>query len=320
MDIKLFLLNNLKDLVAMFDEMRFRINLPFQDQAAMEMAENSRFFQQLTGECDEKGFMQCLYRGMRLKYSPQTGKGWVKGSLHTFSKGDNNSLFSAQEASLACSELATELGIPAQSLVLHALEIGLNLFSTQVPTQFLDSLLHHKNSQFYTLRPPRGCVRPMEFVATHAEYSIKFYDKAAYARKKRNPVPHDRQLLRFEVQYHCTRQLRKVTGLEQVTLADLANPAVLEAFASELRKHWQLSQRRIQPTYLGLNIRQGLLLHAANNPGVWRGTRARTPKSTHQHHRKIARELYRKAVQKAGPHLFDLLFEQTLDIMITTLR
>lgn len=147
----------------------------------MEMAHNSNFFQQFTGECDAQGYMRCLHRSMRLKYSPETGKGWVKGSLHSFSKGHNNGLFSAQEAAHACKEaahackeLATELGIPAQNVVLHALEIGVNLSSTQVPTQFLDSLLHHKNSRFYTLRPPKGSVCPMEFVATHAEYSVKF--------------------------------------------------------------------------------------------------------------------------------------------------
>jgi hypothetical protein len=304
----------------MFDEMRLRINLPIQDQAAMEMAHNSKFFQQFTGECDAQGYMRCLHRGMRLKYNPETGKGWVKGSLHSFIKGHNNGFLGAQEVFRACGELTTELGIPAQCLVLYSLETGVNLASKQVPTQFLSSLHHHKNSRFYTLRPPRGSVRPMEFLASHAEYGVKFYDKAAYARKKGNPVPPGKQILRFEVQYYCSRQLRKITGLEQVTLADLANSAVFGAFAAELKKHWQLSQRQLQTCYEGLNIHQGLLLNAANDNTIWRGTRARTPKSTHQRYRKQAMQLHRNAAKKMGPHFFDLLFEETLGSMITTIK
>ena len=299
--------------------MHLRFLLPADDATALERMVTSRAFRYATGEVDEYGRIRVRYRGLRIDYWPINNKGRVRGSLHTFALGHNRGRFSADMIAMACATLAAELGLSAHTLQVYKLEIGVNIPTPDSPNAFLDTLLQHKQCKFYPVEPPRNCSRPLLFVATHLDYRVKLYNKGQYDRSKGEMVAAEqRHLLRFEVVFTRGRPLYKLVQRDQLTLADLPDPALLGLFAAHLRTHWCLSKRQEAQDLTGLRIQDALLLHARNEVDLWQQARHTTPSRTLRHHRQRCEQLQEEMRQRLGPHPYEALFHLHLDQLLPT--
>ena len=126
---------------------------------------------------DEYGREQVKWRGMTISLYPAKGLLIVEGALPTFTHSHNLNLLPYPEMMSAGAELAAAVGLPGSRLPLMGLELSIDLDSTTSPQPFLQSLQHHKGSEFTARKPPKGVARPLEYFASHADYSVKAYDK-----------------------------------------------------------------------------------------------------------------------------------------------
>lgn len=122
------------------------------------------------------------YRGLRLDYWPDSRRGRLRGSLHSFAYGHNAGPFPPAAVGLACRELAEAVGVAPELLWVQRLEAGLNLILPTAPGPILEALTHHKGRPFVGVVPPARAPRPLEYVAFHTDYRIKVYDKGTYSR------------------------------------------------------------------------------------------------------------------------------------------
>lgn len=269
--------------------------------------------QQGTVTKQQEDHWQLRYRGLRLDYWPATGRGRIRGSLHTFFHGHNSEDFVAADVPAACQALADAVGLPMQALQVEHLEVGINLPLPSAPTAFLDGLLAHKNSRFYPSEPPPRATRPLLFGAAHHDYRLKAYDKGAYNRLQGqgalNTTPH---LLRFEVVYTRARPLWRLLQCSALTLEVIAQPAAVEQLAQELRQHWYNVEHRFEPDFAGLDVQDMLLLHAATAPALWKAARQTVPARTLTRHRTRSRLLRQQAEQTSPLTAYHQCFERHL--------
>jgi hypothetical protein len=256
-----------------YDNATLHLTLPGNDPGAEQRLANSLAFAESDGQADERGRIGATHRGLRLKYAPVTGFLQVRGSLHTFAHGHNLGTFTAAEARAACAELAGVLDVPPKRLTVH---------------------------------------RPLEYGAHHAAYRLKFYDKGAYSKLQgrhppNNAAPH---LLRYEVVFERQRPMLTVTGLSELTLADLPRPPVMTAFANHLRLHWNVTQRRQHMNYADLSLADAALLHAATDVAFWEAMRATQARSTYTRNKAKATALLR---ERTEPHPYDAVFARELE-------
>ena len=293
----------------MYDNTHLHLVLPDAD-AERRLAE-SEAFAEADSQLDHRGRIRAAYRGLRLEYAPETRFLRVRGSPHTFAHGDNSGTFTAPEVATACRDLAGALDMPAKSLVVRKLEVGVNMPVANSPRAFLESLASHKNAPFTAYRPPAGATRPLEYNAYHAAYRVKVYDKSAQNRLQgRYPpstaAPH---LLRYELVFERMRPMCTITGLRIITLADLPRPSVMAAFAAHLRAHWKLTQRHDPMNYTGLSLFDAALLHAANDVAFWKAMQQGQPRNTYTRNRTKAKALL---LERAEPHPYDATFAREL--------
>ncbi len=228
---------------------------------------SSAAFEQWGGVLDNHG--RAVVRGYRgLSWSLHHGKGYLKisGSVPTFANGHNVQLLSFPDAALATVALAAAVGLPAARLVLTGLELSADLELPTSPRPFLESLMHHRQSMFCAVTPPKGVARPLEYNAPHSNYRVKYYDKGAWAAHQGSPLPPGQHKLRYEVVCTRARPINALLNQAQVTLADLATPGFYLAAAAELRKHWQLTVRRTPPNFTGLKWKDSALLQSGASP------------------------------------------------------
>ncbi|WP_400193143.1 hypothetical protein [Hymenobacter sp. B81] len=300
----------------MYDNLHLDFDLPHPLSQFEEALLNSPAFADCNGVLDKHGRLRAEYRGLRIDYRPGQYRGRVRGSLHTFSQGSNYGVFAAAEVTEACAALAASLRLPPEVLVVRRLEAGVNLAVPTSPKAFLGTLVHHKGQPFWAIKPPRGVTRPLELVALHSAYNLKYYDKGAYAFQQGIPLPMGyRHMLRFEVVFTRARNLQQLTGREEVTLADLPAPDVLVSVAGHLHKQWGLTTRRIPMDYAGLPFNHAALLKAGVGPEWWEEVRPGIPKSTFVRNRAVFRQLLKQAEQRAGPHPYDLLLPEHLEAL-----
>ena len=295
----------------MYDDTSLHLTLPGNDSGAEQRLANSVAFADSDGQPDGRGRIRAAHRGLRLKYDPAIGVLKIRGSLHTFAHGHNMGTFTTAEARPTCAELAAVLDMPPELISVHRLEVGLNLPVADSPRQFLESLSSHKNSPFVALKPPAGATRPLQYGAHHSAYRIKVYDKGAFSRLQgRHPpntaAPH---LLRYEVVFERQRPMLTVTGLSELTLADLPRPPVMAAFANHLSTHWNVTQRRQHMNYADLSLSDAALLHAATDVAFWEIMRATQLRSTYARNKARATALLR---ERTEPHPYDAVFAREL--------
>ncbi|MCR5888016.1 hypothetical protein LRS06_09560 [Hymenobacter sp. J193] len=268
-------------------------------------------FQEALIRRTEMGESQYRYRGLQIDLWWQQGRGRVKGSLHSFAQGHNCGLFTFTEVKAACEQLANDLALPAESLQVYKIEIGVNLRVPSSPGPFLESLLTHKHKRFWPKEPPDDAPGPLLFYAKHADYKIKLYDKAAYHRKV-IPILKNSELLRFEVRFHRIRALLRPLKLALLTLADLADPEVLLHFCNILASHWKLCKRREPKDFTGLTSRQCDLLVAGDDLDLT--DYLRKSKSVGWNAKRLCelKKLQTGSQSRRPPHPFEAVFQQTL--------
>lgn len=288
--------------------------------AEISTALASAAFKQWDGVLDNHG--RAVARGVRgLTWSLHPGKGRLRisGSVPTFANGHNVQLLPFPEAVLATAELAAMVGLPAGRLVVKGLELSADIDLPTSPRPFLESLKHHRQSKFCAVKPPKGIARPMEYVATHANYLIKPYDKGAYLAYQGNPLPPGQHKLRYEVVCTRARPINTLLNKTQVTLADLATPSFYLAAAAELRKHWRLTVRQTPPNFTGLKLKDSSLLHCGASPEYWRGLKeAKTPAITIKRQKAHYKELAAAAQERAGIDIYNQRFPLVLAAALAT--
>lgn len=301
----------------LYDNIHLHFNLP-ESACDSELAlGKSLSFACTTGEPDEKGRIRTEHRGLRIEYWPSKRWGRVRGSLHTFAQGSNVGVFRSEEVASACSDLASSMNLPPEVFMVRRLEAGVNLVVDSSPRPFLESLSHHKKSPFWPLSPPSGHLRPLEYLAVHADYKLKYYDKGAYATRQGTPLPMGcRHLLRYEVVFTRVRNLNQLTGRANLTLADLAAPDVLAAVACYLHQQWQTTIRHHPPDYSGLSLNDAFMLRSGAELALWEAVRPYTSKSTYKRRKARYRQLQKQAAERAGPHPYDLLLPEQLQVLI----
>ena len=95
-------------------------------------------------------------------------------------------------------------------------------------------------------------------------------------------------------------------------LQDLTKPDILRAFATELQKHWYLTQRRLPMDYSGLSLSDAALLHAANDIDFWEAMRKTQPRATYKRNRSRASQLLHKLKQCGSENPYNVLFDKLL--------
>ena len=305
----------------MYDNLHLRFELPPHAGAEQALG-NSLAFERATHEHDDDGRLRIRanYKNLRITYWPDQHRGLVRGSLHSFAHGSNGAPFLADDVVRACAELADALALPPEAFVVSRLEVGVNLDVPTPPRKFLELLDHHKRSPFAAMVPPAGVSRPLGYVAGHADYRLKVYDKGDHLARQGKPLPKGRHLLRYEVAFTRARDVLKITGREQLTLADLPDPAVMGDLAAHLQKQWGLIARRMDFDYNGLRMGDSQLLRAGADTKFWEGTRATTPASTYKKTKARHRKLQQQAAARAGSHPCDLLLPKQLEALLPPSR
>ena len=297
----------------MFDRVAIHLKLPSNDPGAEPRLARSVAFAEADDELDKRGRVRASHRGFRFRYANGFLQAW--GSLHTFAHGHNLGIFTATNVRAAILEFAGALDVPPEKLTIHGLEVGVNLPVAESPRLFLESLASHKGSPFAALKPPAGAARPLEYGAHHSEYRLKYYNKGIYSRRKGRFLPDTvaPHLLRYEVVFECLRPMRKITGLAELTLADLPRPPIMAAFANQLRFHWSATKRHQILDYDDLSLAEAALLHAAADPAFWQAMRASQARSTYDRNKAKATALLR---QRTAPHPYDAVFARELERLL----
>ena len=288
--------------------------------AEVSTALASAAFEQWNGVLDNHG--RAVVRGFRgLTWSLHLDKGRLRisGSVPTFANGHNVQLLPFPEAAQATAALAAVVGLPAGRLVVKGLELSADIELPTTPRPFLESLMHHRQSVFCAVTPPKGVARPLEYNAPHSNYRVKYYDKGAWAAHQGSPLPPGQHKLRYEVVCTRARPINALLNQTQVTLADLATPGFYRAAIAELRKHWQLTVRRTPPNFTGLKWKDSALLQSGASPEFWRGLKeAKTPLVTIKRQKARYKQLAAAAQERAGVDIYNQRFPLVLAAALAT--
>lgn len=280
----------------------------------------SAAFEQWDGSLDKRGRAVVHgFRGLTWSLHYDSGRLRISGALPTFANGHNAQLLSIAEADLAIVALAAMVGLPADRLEVKGVELSIDMKLPSSPRPFLESLVHHQQSKFYPVSPPNGVARPMEYVATLADYRVKPYDKGAYLAYQGNPLPPGEHKLRYEVAFTRSRLIKAMLNQAQVTLADLATPGFYRAAAAELCKQWQLTVRKPPLNFTGLKWQDSALLNSGASPDFWRGLKeAKMPLATFNRKKARWKQLAAAAQERTGLDVYNQQFMIELANMLAT--
>ncbi len=256
------------------------------------------------------------YRGMTVSLYPAKGVLIVEGALPTFANGNNLHLLTYPEMVSACTGLAAAVGLPGSRLPLVGLELSNDLDSTTSPRPFLQSLLHHKGSKFTARKPPKGVARPLEYFASHADYSAKLYDKGTWEKRHGNHLPAGQHRTRFEVVCGRARAINALWNRAETTLADLTSLEFYAAAAAQLEQQWSAVVREQPLDFTGLKKNDRLLLGAGASSEFWRGLKADSPLVTYKRTRKRYGELVEGSAKRVGPDAYAQRFPLALAALL----
>ena len=206
----------------------------------------------------------------KIRVHNYSGRIEVRGSLHKYwSESHNGGPFPRWAVAQAVQNLAAELKFNPVQGVLHSVEFGANVpMLTPAKGLLCRAILHSRKGC-----PPkvptsshnrRGLMREVEA----QQYYLKAYDKEAQLDDSSNDTTGG-EALRVELKV-CTMQQLKQAGVS--TLADLADPAKLEAMGKLLFGHWD-SLLFAAPGELPITLRPAdrHLLERAARVGYWEG-------------------------------------------------
>lgn len=153
--------------------------------------------------------------GLTFKLKPSLNGGHVlsiNGSLHKWhNKGYvNSNQFSFNDVQKAVYNLCSQFDIPANKILLHGLEIGVNISLPYPVKKLLKSMVAYKGKPFTQINKIN---EGKGFVCSLSEYHLKIYNKGKQAKTG------EENLLRFEVSVKKMRYLKNTFA----TLADLTN-------------------------------------------------------------------------------------------------
>lgn len=151
----------------------------------------------------------------------------ISGSLHKFSKGNNYSLFTYEEAKCTICELSNKLGVPLENFIVTKIELGLNLRVKLNPIKYIEAVKRYKKYTFIPMTPYSKTSKIKGCRCKLSEYEIKLYDKTfefikseKVSVKNRSIVPEN--LLRFEISF--SRKQLKYKGFKNLTGKSLQSP------------------------------------------------------------------------------------------------
>jgi hypothetical protein len=276
----------------------------------------SEAFAGCDGEPDKFGWIRAKHRGLTLTFSPTRAKLKVQGSLATFAKGHNLHLLTYSELQLACPAMAAAVGLPMARLRLVGCELALDLDSTTSPQQLLETLQHHKGSKFLPIKQRKGVARPMEFIASHADYSMKIYNKGLWESQHGNYLPAGHHKARFEVVMTRARPINALLNRSEITLADLVTMEFYAAAVAHLEQKWKEVVRTKPLTFTGLNGKDRRLLGAGGNPEYWRGLKRDKAAITVKREKKQYKELVAYSTSRMPPDEYEQQFSAALAALL----
>ena len=288
-------------------------NLQAEEMAAIGRSEA---FAGCDGEPDQYGWVRAKHRGLTLAFSQRRAKLKVQGSLATFAKGHNLHLLTYSELLLACPAVAAAVGLPITRLRVVGLELALDLDSTTSPQQLLDTLQHHKGSKFEIVKQRKGVARPMEFVASHANYSMKVYNKGLWEAQHGNYLPAGQHRARVEVVMTRARPIDALLNRSETTLADLVTLEFYAAAVAHLEQKWKEVVRTKRLTSAGLNVKDRRLLGAGGNLEYWRGLKRDKSVSTFKREKKQYKDLVAYSASMMPPDEYEQQFSAALAALL----
>ena len=254
-------------------------------------------------------------RNLRVKYWPGQYQGTIRGSLHSFSKGNNLVRLSLSDIRAAVAEIAYAFNLPASHFEVYRLEGGFNLPTPDDPQSFLKSLGIHKGVPFIPCYPPTGFRDPLQYVALHSDYAIKLYNKGIYQGRKARRLGIVGSLLRFEVKLMRMRPFQQYLApglVSTLTLDDLVSPIILESMATYLTSHWRAIERFVPIDYdQAESVMEKAILVAGRDSEFWASVKRTNSPSTYKRARATYREQVASQSQLQERHPYeDLLSEE----------
>ena len=256
------------------------------------------------------------YKGWTVTLVPHRRKLTVKGSLPTFANGNNLQLLTHAEMQLTILALAAAVGLPATRLQVVGLELSLDLESATSPQSFLQSLQHHKHSKFCIIKQRNGVARPLEYVASHANFNVKCYDKNQWAKQLGIPVLTGQHKLRYEIVMTRARPINALWNRSETTLADLTSLEFYAAAAAQLEQRWKEVVRDKPLDYNGLSRKDRDLLATRGSKDHWRGLKAVVSQVTVKRHKRRFAELEEAMAKRIAPNEYDQRFAPALDALL----
>jgi hypothetical protein len=276
----------------------------------------SEAFAGCDGEPDQYGWVRAKHRGLNLAFSQRRAKLKVQGSLATFAKGHNLHLLTHSELQLACPAMAAAVGLPMARLRLVGLELALDMDSTTSPQRLLETLQHHKNSPFEVVKQRKGVPRAMEKVASHADYSMKVYNKGLWEAQHGNYLPAGQHKARVEVVMTRARPIDALLNRSETTLADLVTLEFYAAAVAHLEQKWKEVVRTKPLSFAGLNEKDRRLLGAGGNPEYWRGLRRHKAAITVKREKKQYKDLVAYSASMMPPDEYEQQFSAALAALL----
>ena len=162
-----------------------------------------------------------------LRFSYSGTRLCIEGSLHKYSKGNNYSLFTYEEAKSVLRELSDVINIPLNRFIVTGIELGVNMPLEKDVERYLKILHSYKSHPFIMMSPLKGTSKLKGRKCVLSEYAIKFYDKtfeviknSRIPKEERDKIPAN--LLRYEIQF-SRKQLIEL-GFKNVTGQNLLSP------------------------------------------------------------------------------------------------
>jgi hypothetical protein len=289
-------------------------NLQPEERAAVWQSDA---FANCDGVPDKYGRLQVKnYKGWTVTFYPATSKLRVQGSLPTFANGNNLQLLTYPEMQLTIPALAAAVGLPVTRLQVVGLELSLDFESSTSPQSFLETLQHHKHSKFCIVLPRNSAARPLEYVAVHADFNAKLYDKNKWAKQLGLPVLAGQHKLRYEIVMKRARPINALLNRSVITLADLLSPEFYAAAAAELEQRWREIVRSKPLDYTGLSRKDRDLLATRGSKDHWRGLKAVVAPITVKRHKRRYAELVEAMAKRIGPDEYDQRFPLALAALL----
>ena len=160
--------------------------------------------------------LRCKVENIKCKQSKRSGF-TMSGSLHkylnrkTFGEDQNHNDFSLEKVCEAIHLITEDTGLEPDSTYIHSMEFGVNIDPGMPACELLNNHIVSLGTKSPIRRINQVDYNLMKFGKT--EKTLKLYDTALKHGLE------DMNLLRVELKFNKARQIKKVIGVEELTLA-----------------------------------------------------------------------------------------------------